>query len=377
MSTPKLIKLSGARFDGGQLPVDSLIEIERYQATLRALAIADWQEKHPGEEIPGDLFESLSLKILSIEEGSAEVYLAFEQMANYSEQRQFAQSYFDSTLQAAYSNLPLPELPSDIEDQVREDISEIGSSLKPGQSIEIAIPDFDINPVVITIESRKVAREKLLLDTFWLTDDEVLKNNLSIELGTVAGRVTMLDANSHTFVLESLIYGPIKGWYKNKPELLEDFKRVLDDSSNGPVTKLEGQIQFRNGVPWRIKETSEIQLFTTIQSEWSADLLDFASLPFGWAGPQLGQTISFLALEAADKIMMAISNSGQQLPALFPTDEGGVLIEWANADSVRSIEISADAQFHLYYLPAGTTEGEYEETDNLAKASSFSIVGVL
>lgn len=369
------IKLKGARFDGGHLPVDSFVEIERYQETLRSLAVADWQSKHPGEPVPRDLQQSVSLTIVEIKEGSAELFIAFENAPIYSEQRIAAQDYFDSTLQAAYLDLPLPDLPESIEEEARRTVSEIGSTLSGEQSIEFFLSDDSKSPIIISVETRLVAKDRLLLDGFWLTDDDDRKNELETEVTSVAGRVTLLDADAHTYSFESLRFGQLKGRYKNKPELLEDFKKVLDDAARGPVTRLDGIVQTRNGKPWRIWETSGLQLFSAGTSPWSKDLIELASLDPGWDQHGTGHPIAFFALEAADQIMAAIASRNLDLPALFPTTEGGVLIEWSSSQFVKSIEISADAEFQLFHLRPGTHQGEFEETNNLSKAIEFASVG--
>lgn len=370
------MRLKGAKFTGGHLPVDSLVELEHYQAALRVLATADWQAKNPGESIPPDFFESLGLTILKVEEGSADLYLAFENAAQYSEYKNVAQDSFDATIFAAYSNLPLPELPSSVEDETRSTIAAIGSTLTGEQSIEVFLSDESESPVVITIETRAVARDRLLLDGFWQIDDDLPKSELTQDSSSLAGRITLLDADAQTFMFNSLAYGPLKGWYANKPELLDDFKSVLDDSSNGPVTRLDGRIQSRNGTPWRIKETTSIQLFAASDSTWAGVLIEFASLAPGWAGKGQGFAIAFPALEAADRIMSEISERGLELPGLFPTVDGGVLIEWSNTQFVRSIEVTPDLTYELFNLPPGTSQGEFEATENLMKALEFATNGV-
>ena len=79
----KRFRLTGARFEGGRLPVDSLVELEHYQDVVRIAAEAEWRHDHPGEELPSGLREAVSLTIERIDEGSADVFLAFEQHAVY------------------------------------------------------------------------------------------------------------------------------------------------------------------------------------------------------------------------------------------------------------------------------------------------------
>ena len=50
----KRVRLTGARFEGGRLPVDSLVELQKYQDIVRIAAEAEWKQVHPGEQLPDD-----------------------------------------------------------------------------------------------------------------------------------------------------------------------------------------------------------------------------------------------------------------------------------------------------------------------------------
>ena len=97
----KRVRLSGARFDGGRLPVDSLVELQKYQDVVRIAAEAEWRQAHPDEDIPADLRSSVSLTIERIDEGSADVFLAFEQHQVYVQYQAEAQDVADVFLFAA------------------------------------------------------------------------------------------------------------------------------------------------------------------------------------------------------------------------------------------------------------------------------------
>jgi len=153
----KRVRLTGARFDGGRLPVDSLVELQNYQDVVRIAAMAKWRLEHPGEELPSDLRNSVSLTIERIDEGSADVSLAFEQHQVYVHYQVEAQDAADAIIVAAYSGASIPELPAlslaeDVE--FREAVSQIGVTLGPEHSIEFYPSSPDAQPVTITVETR-------------------------------------------------------------------------------------------------------------------------------------------------------------------------------------------------------------------------------
>ena len=151
------VKLNGPRFAGGRLPIDSLIELERYQQLLRVVARAEWEADHPTETVPDDFDADVSLTIERIENGSADIFLAFERTAVYAEYQQQAQDSVSETISAAYEGRELPPLPGPVEDEVRERVSNLGSTLEQGQSIELYVDGPDSAPVLVTIETRREA----------------------------------------------------------------------------------------------------------------------------------------------------------------------------------------------------------------------------
>lgn len=64
-SSVRRIKLTGSRFNGGRLPVDSLVELARYHELLRIVARSSWRQDHPGEELPAYFDAEVSLTMRS------------------------------------------------------------------------------------------------------------------------------------------------------------------------------------------------------------------------------------------------------------------------------------------------------------------------
>jgi hypothetical protein len=370
----KRIRLAGKRFDGGRLPVDSLIELERYQSLLRTMARAEWQQEHPGQSVPEGFAAEVSLTIEAIKPGSADVYLAFEQRAAYVQYQEDAQSAVDAALSAAYSNRDLPALPPAVSDEIRVGLAEIGSTLVAGQSFEVYVDGPETAPVVVNVETRMRAIEHLQLDGFMLTTDLADTGNSLVKADdVVAGRITELDAEKMKFRFESLRYGPMNGSYKTHPELLADFRAVLDSAAQGPVTRVVGVLQYKNGVPWRITETTELELFSVDNDTWGTHLIRFASLPPGWGDDGAGAPVTFTALDAVIEVMLALDQAERTAPGLFPTERGGVLIEWSSLSGVRSIEVTPDGSFELFSLSAGSFEGTHRDVEDLQTAIRFAV----
>ena len=370
----KRFRLTGARFDGGRLPVDSLVELERYQDVIRIAAEAEWRHDHPDAELPSDFRESVSLTIERIDEGSADVFLAFEQHAVYLQYQDEAQDAADAIIVAAYSGAPLPDLPAlaaEADKEFRDAVSAIGSTLEPGQSIEFYPDSPDAQPVSITIETRKHAVDELArIEDFLLPPDQAPSaQGLQKVEESLTGRVTAINADKQQFSMQTEV-GEIHGWYRENPELLEDFRTLVNSAARGPLTRISGELQLKNGEPWRFRSINRVEQVQFDDTAWGARLTEFASLPSGWDDGE-GAQISSVALDASQKLLHAIDTAGVERPGIFPTSGGGVLVEWAGLDGVRSIEVLSDGAFELFSLAQGQRQARHVTTSNLTEAVLF------
>lgn len=370
----KRIKLNGARFDGGRLPVDSLVELQRYQQVVRRLAELEWRSDHPGEDLPHDFDDSVSLTITEIREGSADVHLAFEQHSVYVEYQQEAQDAADSTLVAAYTGQPLPELasvPQEDRWQLREEIGSIGKSLADGQSIEFFAAPDDANPIVVTVESRQAAQIQLGLPDFLLPPVATPRapKEQPREV-SVVGHVTAVNTKSTQYEITTA-EGVIRGWYRDNSDLLDVLKKVLDDEASGPLTRITGELRTTITGASRLWNTTRVESIQFDDTAWGRHLSNFAALPEGWAGG-FGKQITSDSLEAAQQIIKHASAAGTPVPALSPTEEGGVLLEWADQEGIRSIEILADTSMELFAMKASERVGTQRETTDVLEAARFA-----
>lgn len=370
----KRFRLTGARFEGGRLPVDSLVELEHYQDVVRIAAEAEWRHDHPGEELPSGLREAVSLTIERIDEGSADVFLAFEQHAVYQQYQADAQGAADAIIVAAYSGTPLPDLPAlppEADKEFRDAVSTIGLTLEPGQSIEFYPDSPDAKPVSITIETRKHAVEELArVEDFLVPPDQAPSaQELQTVEESLTGRVTAINADKQQFWMQTE-GGEIHGWYRESPELLEDFRALVNSAANGPLTRISGDLQIKNGEPWRFRSINGVEQVQFDDTVWGARLSEFASLPSGWDDGE-GAQISSVALDASQKLLQAVDAAELERPGVFPASDGGVLIEWADSVGVRNVEVHPDGSFELFSLARGERHGKYATTSNLAEVVAF------
>lgn len=367
------IKLNGARFKGGRLPIDSLVELERYQQLLRILARAEWQAQHPDDAVPAGFDDELSLTIERIQPGSADVFVAFEQHQVYEAHQAQAQDALDQVIAAAYSGAELPPMPEAIKQDVRDRIVQFGNTLEDHQSISIYLgpPDADHVAVSVDRETRKQVIDRFALEDYLALPTDVPASELKKQVESVIGRITEVDAEKATFRFESLRYGKLIGHYELESEMIRNIRAVLDSAAEAPVLRIEGDLQYRNGIPWRFTTTELIEEFAAGTESWAARLIDLAQLHAGWGEDGSGKVIAFTALDAANKIMNSLAEASKPLPGMFATEAGGVVLEWASGTHVRSIETTPDAEFELFAKSAGSP-GSLMTTSNLAEAIDFA-----
>ena len=366
----KRIRLTGRRFDGGRLPIDSLVELQRYQQAVRAMAEHEWSRDHPGEALPESFRDSVSLTIAEVRDGSADLFLVFEQVAVYQEYQAQARDAVDATIQAAYGGTDLPALPDEVRDEVRYTLAQIGNTLSEGQAIELYVVDGGGSPVEINVNTRQEAVDRLVLEDFFIdTVTTVADHDLATRDEIVVAHVTAIDADKMTYEIRDPESRTIGGWYKDNPDILTDLRAVVNSASDGPLTRISGALQYRLGEPWRFKKTYRVERVEFEQTSWGDLLTKFAALKSGWASGH-GHAVSSVALEAARSVMKQL-NSEVADPSMAPTEDGGVLLEWIAPSGIRSVEVLEDGTFELFAMRPDERRGHQAVTANSREAAAF------
>lgn len=200
----KRVRLTGARFEGGRLPVDSLVELQKYQEIVRIAAEAEWKGENPGQDAPLDLLDAISLTIERIDVGSADIFLAFEHHQEYAQYQEDAQEAASAVLAAAYSGEEVPDLPGLSASDAygfRTIVAELGSTLGPDQAIEYYPHATGSTPITISADTRKHALEALLAPENFLLPSEQPEElpSLTKENVSLVGKVTALDTDKQTY----------------------------------------------------------------------------------------------------------------------------------------------------------------------------------
>lgn len=369
------IRLVGARFGGGRLPIDSLQELEQYQRILRLFVKAEWHAAHPGEESPEGLDGAVSLAIAHIDEGSADIFLVIEQQAIYAEYQNAASSKAGEAIRAAYVGGELPQLPLTDTDEIRDALVGLGVTLAEEQAMELYIDGPTKPPVSVDVDSRHEAVEKLLVANFFATEPASLPQPTKAgpaQEDVLVGHVTRIIADKQKFTIVNPRFGTVGAIYKNDPNVLEDIREFVNQETDAPIMRIAGMLQYKNGKPWRFKTVESVEAFGVEEKPWGASLIRLVELQSGWDGTEHSMPVSVASLDVAKAVLDAIEGTAVPLPGIFPTEEGGVLIEWSSPESVHSIEITPELEIELYSLPADARTGTHRITKNVKDAAEFA-----
>lgn len=178
------------------------------------------------------------------------------------------------------------------------------------------------------------------------------------------GKVTGLNLTKKRFQFESDKLGELHGSY-TAPAMPGDLIELLSDSANAEISPqpalILGRFSFNKERLGAVVETTFVANSKDPFAPAAKKLASLKELDEGSPRPQP----KTLALAGA--VLSIIRKAGlTPPPGIFPTEEGGVLFEWATADYVFSIEVESDNRIVAYGLYPQQREGHCVEGDSPA-----------
>jgi hypothetical protein len=364
VSTPEApfstLRLRGGRYEGPGLPLEALPELARYERLVVDVARGLWKQDHPERQrAPRGFAARLQLRLTRIDDGSvvpvlergqadvnADALVGEDQVSGIFED---ARDLLEETFLAITQGLDIPaRLPL----QAIAGLTRFGSSLRENERIE-----FRHHTSAPIVYSQGVRRRLLARTAVERFDVEA----------AVAGRVTGLDLERQTFVLTDLRGRPIDGSYEDEGMRL-DFLIVLDTAAEAPVVRVGGRLTVTAADEVeRVSDVTSVELYSVPDAGWGTRLLQLAHLRDGWLDGA-GRAPSFIALDAARDLLLRLDASNiQDLPGIFPMEDGGVQLEWASGERVVSIEVSPDFDLAVFGFRPGEDVVE-KEVSTLAAA---------
>ncbi|MBC7631724.1 hypothetical protein [Aeromicrobium sp.] len=350
------IRLDGDRFTGKRIPVDVTPELQRYERLVIEVAAQQWKTQNPEKNLPRFFRDQFQLSIVDVEDGSATPVL--ERVSNSA-----YDTYFDHAAESV--DKAFEAIIAGEEEEVSAwvtklpDFRDFGSTLEAGEAIEFRPK----TPAVIryTPEIRTVRFPKAPTRKRAVADEDPR---------ALVGRLTALDANHWKFTLTDLNGREVQGTYTN-PDLTDDIKAVLNASTVAPVARVIAYIAAdANGQLARIVDVESVELFESEREPWTRRLIELATLQAGWS-EGTGEAIAFAALDAVREILRQLEVTVDNYPGIFPSENGGVLVEWASIQRVISVEVNPEIEYSLFRLNPEVRATDELETRNIRAAVDF------
>lgn len=416
------LKLDGARFNGGRLPIDALVELQRYRELILEAAKQAWREANPGEEVPADFSKEFDLAVTEIEDGSAIPVMERTRSAYdgfYDAGRLDVEALFADIVNRNFGVI-LPDSgqsddsdqqsPSAVEDQdeaedetpfddvgpdeAKEVVDEVdaksdeastqskqrllsslasldafrdfGSSLREEDSLVLNGTETHEEVRITSETAPRVFRpifEQLTLDLEMPEEEAPERSKYT---STVAGRLIALNADARNFKIKTLLFDQVHGRYK-EAERLEDLKAVLESSAQAPLIRVTGRMSFLGDQLKQILDVDKIELLEIETEPWSRRIVELASLARNWH-PELDKSplISFIAIDAAREVLRAAQNC-EISPGIYPGEDGGVIVEWGSPQRVVTLEISPEPDFFLFHLDVASGDAAEFDTEDLSE----------
>ena len=333
-------KFTGKRFEDHTLPVELLEDFTAIEELIFELAKRIYLEENPGRKrVPKRFTEGVNLKLSNIEPGSTIPQLLLISTLSPSSLLGIVEPdsfrYFEKAKEKVISVIDSADKGKNfyglVEPKYLSYFNKIGKNLKEDEAIFFQ-PNSSSQPARLNRSSRK----KIIL-----ASDEKSEYKESVAVNAL---VPVVDKNTKTFILEiegNKISLPID------PRFIETIKQTYDEYETKTLVAVKG-LGVYNHQDKLIK----------IESIESMDILDpldvmvrlnsLSKLKDGWynnegLAPNTEKLLKFGELfeEKYDKTL--------PLPAIYPTLDGNIQLEWSSENSEISLEVKLSNYVSEYY----------------------------
>jgi hypothetical protein len=356
------LRLTGGRFDGHGMPVETLVELAQYRELVLGVARARFLREHPERQrVPRGFVDRLQLRLQTVEEGSAMPVLerVVPPGALMAVEDDFtrARDAIEEAVAAAEKGAPPPE---GFPPEALVLFNRFGQTLRADEAIELRRGAAKTGPRYtpetrrrLVLSQRRTYQEEVH-GIGWIS--EVDGNGMSCRI-----RLRMGPAGSVPAPLDEVTFGPVKD--------------VLEPNGEGPPVRVSGIGVFdsERGLI-RFDSIHDVNVIDDPDDLISLDnrLDELASLDPGWLDGD-GLRPDALVLMRARRILADLLAFEVPRPRVFATPEGGVQAEWTIDDHEISVTFEPDGK--LYAVSVNLISGDADEptmaTDDLEQIAQL------
>lgn len=356
MSTEKIFfkpKLEGHRFDDHTLPVNMLEDFSAFEELVFELAKKIYLEKNPlRKRVPKGFTENVYLKLSSIEEGSTIPYILIAAVTSLSTPTIPVQntdyfSYFEQSRDKVFELVENANSGKSIEidNKFLNYFNRIGKNLEEGETIDfLNEPNSNRN-----IKFSKNTRRKILLSrNEKLEYSEKIKENILIP---------SIDKKNRSFKIEidsNIIECPIAIDFQDT--ILTAFQEY--ESKTLVSLKATGVFNQNN----KLIHVEDIESMDILDPfDISVRLNELSNLEDKWYNGIDGRALNRNHLEIFKNYFENYFNNDLTLPAIFPTINGDIVLEWKKGDNEIMLEVKlSNLNSTLFYFDMQNDDKDFE-----------------
>jgi hypothetical protein len=327
--------LRGGRYEEHGLPVEVLSEFARYERLVVDVAKAIYMRRNAHRQRAPRQFSQFSLRLAAVREGSVIPVLevprelhapifAGGEFGVFNEARLLIQEALRSV--ASEGNIPASFPPNAL-----REFSRFGRSLQKGEYFSF---DEDTpHAATYSWEIRRSIQELARLEHF------------EVET-TVPCQVTGLNADEGTFRVRLARNGRTIAGRFSSDDTVSDLRQYLDVSTLAPTVAISAvAIQSIGEEIIEIRDVLNVE--PLLPAEWSERLLELSKLQSGWMEGS-GEPVSKRVLRQTESLLLELLDLGVSRPYIYPTESGGVQLEWTGGAGEVAAEITKNEGFEIY-----------------------------
>lgn len=356
-------KLEGKRFDDHAIPVELLEDFAVLQELIFEIAKDIYLKQNPERQrVPKGFTDEVYLKLIDIKPGSAipNFILAsamgvatslFPKNIEYFEQ---AKTELISYVVQSEKNDITPEF----KDKYKMYFNRLGKNLLESESI-ILNPKSNSD---YKASINKTTRKQIILSS---NNNKEYSNTIFIN-----AVVHEMNKENGTFgiLFENKIFQDIS--YDNH---FETIKNAFDDFENKPLVSIKASGIFNsNDKLKKIEELESVDILDPL--DISVRLKNLSELNEGWLNGE-GKKLNGLRLEEFENLFNLYFNPHHPLPAIYPTIEGNIQLEWTIAEHEISLDVNLE-NLSAEYLCTNLTDDSSLEflINSLSKSEDWEII---
>lgn len=333
------LKYVGRRFEGARLPIDVLNDLPALRDLVAALAKHEFRQKNPDRKrLPQGFDKAISFSLIEVEEGSAVPILELDNevaqqnlpkigngMSEMVEHafEQVAKIYDDAEQNRFPAALPL--------DAIRA-LSKFGASIQEDESIEFS-GTIGVDGNVVSLNSFR--RKKLLTR---------VRETYTAEFEDI-GTLTGIDLTHKTIQINTEKYGEIRLPLEGTSMLAEHF-----DGSLNTLVEFSVSVELdANDNLQSVDTVHSVDLILPYDEDVKNCLTRLRALSEverGWLGNDEGEQLVHLARMRAAQLVFIRADLAS-LFKIYPTEDGGVSIEFDKDEWSFAVEIMPDGTLEI------------------------------